>query len=127
MSRDGIGRVTYDSTGALAQVRAKHGFISVAQARKAQESVGQAHHLMAEIDRAMALDDSERLQDILSALKPHIHEMNRAGRWSQRLSAYRQDDTRRSLTDDRAALGSVRRAWLTFKEQLQGRSGHQVS
>ena len=127
MSRDDIARATYDSTGALAQIRAKHGFIPAGQARKMQESVVQAHQLMAEIDQAMALDDTERLQDTLSALKPRIDAANRAGLWNQRLSTWRQDDIRRSTVDDRAALGSVRRAWLAVREWWQGRSDHQVS
>jgi hypothetical protein len=127
MSRDDIARATYDSTGALAQIRAKHGIIPAGQARKMQESVVQAHQLMAEIDQAMALDDTERLQDTLSALKPRIDAANQAGLWNQRPSTWRQDDIRRSTVDDRAALGNVRRAWLAVREWWQGRSDHQVS
>ena len=65
----------------MARLRAKHGLIPEESARELEALVNQTRQLMAEIERVMALDDTEQLQDTLRALKPEIDAVNHAGSW----------------------------------------------
>lgn len=83
MTRDAIARATYDATVAMARLRARHGLVPVDHVQELENYVGQARRLLAEIDRVLATGDTDRLQDMLRALKSEIDEVNRAGLWSE--------------------------------------------
>jgi B12-binding domain/radical SAM domain protein len=85
MAGDDIVRATYDAAVALAQLRAKHGLIPDESAKAIEALVNQTRRLMAEIEYVLALDDTERLQDTLRALKSEIDAVNYAGLWNSKL------------------------------------------
>jgi radical SAM superfamily enzyme YgiQ (UPF0313 family) len=87
MTRDDIVRATYDATLAMTQLRLKHGLVSSDYAQKVEQKVDRAYRLMTEIERALALDDTDRFQETLRALKPEIDEVNRAGLWDGHAAA----------------------------------------
>jgi len=86
MTGNEIVQATYDATVAMAQLRAKHGLISEESAKELEAVVNQTRRLMAEIERVLALDDTEQLQDTLRELKPEIDAVNYAGSWKSDLS-----------------------------------------
>jgi hypothetical protein len=86
MTGDDIVRATYDAAVALAQLRAKHGLIPGERAETIEALVNQTRRLMAEIERALAMNDTEQLQETLRALKPEIDAVNNAGSWKSNLS-----------------------------------------
>ncbi len=122
MTSDDIVRATYDATVAMARLRAKHGLILDDGAETLVALVNQTRRLMAQIERALSMDDIDQLQDTLRALKPEIDEVNRAGPWNNHLVVPKGKYARRS--DDskyRGALGSTHRIWKLVRDWWQRR------
>jgi len=86
MTSDEIVQATYDATVAMTRLRAKHGLTSEENAKELEAVVNQTRRLMAEVERVLALDDIEQLQDTLRELKPEIDAVNYAGSWKSELS-----------------------------------------
>ena len=123
MTRDDIVRATYDATAAMARLRAKHNLIPSDYAQELEKQVDQAYQLMAEIDRALALNDTDRFQDTLRALKPRIDEVNRAGLCDRHLISSKGIVTRRPVGSGRA-LRSTRKVWLFFRDWWRRWNGY---
>jgi radical SAM superfamily enzyme YgiQ (UPF0313 family) len=112
MTRDDIVRATYDATLAMTQLRLKHGLVSSAYAQEVEQQVDRAYRLMTEIDRALALDDTDRFQETLRALKPEIDEVNRAGLWDGHAAAHEAVTWR----PDGRGRGQSGKMWRAFKD-----------
>jgi B12-binding domain/radical SAM domain protein len=112
MTRDDIVRATYDVTLAMTHLRLKHGLVSSDYAQKVEQKVDQAYRLMTEIDRALALDDTDRFQETLRALKPEIDEVNRAGLWDGHTAAKGVVTWR----PDGSGRGHSGKMWRAFKD-----------
>jgi B12-binding domain/radical SAM domain protein len=131
MTSNDIVRATYDATVAMARLRAKHGLISEESAKELETLVNQTRRLMAEIERVLALDDTEQLQDTLRELKPKIDAVNHAGSWKSDLSfADRECNWQAvdSMSDD-GHLGGTQGLWGSLKgwwSRRQDASSHAV-
>jgi B12-binding domain/radical SAM domain protein len=112
MTRDDIVRATYDATLALTNLRLKHGLVSSDYAQKVEQKVDRAYRLMTEIDRALALDDTDRFQETLRALKPEIDEVNRASLWDGHAAAKGVVTWR----PDGPGRGQSGKMWRAFKD-----------
>jgi B12-binding domain/radical SAM domain protein len=112
MTRDDIVRATYDATLAMTHLRLKHGLVSSDYAQKVEQKVDRAYRLMTEIDRALALDDTDRFQETLRVLKPEIDEVNRAGLWDGH-TAVKGVVTWRP---DGSGRGQSAKMWRAFKD-----------
>jgi B12-binding domain/radical SAM domain protein len=118
MTRDDIVRATYDATLAMTRLRLKHGLVSSDYAQKVEQQVDQAYRLMAEIDRALTLDDTDRFQEALRALKPEIDEVNRASLWDGHTAAKGAVAWR----PDGPGRGQSGKMWRAFKDWWRRRS-----
>lgn len=122
MTREDIVRATYDATVRMAHLRVKHGLIAPGIAEALEGAVNRARHLMAEIERAMATQDTDQLQDRLRTLKPEIDSVNRAGLWSKRSSVAKVAYTQPPLDSRHAgAFRGTHRVWGLFKDWWQRR------
>jgi hypothetical protein len=112
MTREDIVRATYDATRAMARLRAEHGLVPQEVAEELETVVAQTRDLMAQIDQALASQDTDRLQDTLRALKPEIDAANRAGSWSHRPIAAKARFAQRPFDSGRGgALRAPQRVW----------------
>jgi radical SAM superfamily enzyme YgiQ (UPF0313 family) len=112
MTRDDIVRATYDATLAMTHLRLKHGLVSSDYAQKVEQEVDWAYRLMAEIDRGLALDDTDRFQETLRTLKPEIDEVNRASLWDGHAAAKGAVTWR----PDGPGRGQSGKMWRAFKD-----------
>jgi B12-binding domain/radical SAM domain protein len=116
MTGDDIVRATYDATVAMARLRAKHGLISEDSAEALEALVYQTRRLMAEIECALATDDTDQLQDTLRLLKPEIDAVNRAGLWNTNHRVSPGTDCWQSVDARyRGRLGGIRRALRSIR------------
>ncbi len=112
MTRDDLVRATYDATVAMARLRAKHGLIPEDNAEALEALVNRTRRLIGEIERVLAIDDTDQLQDTLRALKPEIDEINQAGPWNNYLVVPKGKYARRPVDSRRGgALGHTQRVW----------------
>jgi radical SAM superfamily enzyme YgiQ (UPF0313 family) len=119
MTTDDIVCATYDATLEMARVRAKHGLICAEALSALEALVDHTRRLMAEIERAMATEDFDQLQDILRSLKPEIDEVNRSGPWNDHIIAPQGKYARRRSNGRNAReLGGSRRMWGLLKGWL---------
>jgi len=111
MTGDDIVRATYDATVAIARLRAKHGLISEDSAEALEALVQRTRRLMAEIECALATDDTDQLQDKLRLLKPEIDAVNQASLWNSNHGVPSGKDCWQPIDARyRGRLGGVRRA-----------------
>jgi hypothetical protein len=117
MTRDDIVRATYDATVAMARLRAKHGLIPEDSGEALEALVNRTRQLIGEIERVLAMNDTDQLQDTLRALKPEIDEINQAGPWNSHLVVPKGRYARRPVDPRRGgALGSPQRVWGLFSD-----------
>jgi len=125
LARDDIVQATYDSTVALAALRARHGVISHDRARQIEASIKQARALMDEIDRAITRVGAEELEDAMRTYKPLIDQVNRSGQWAEG----RCDRSQQGNGSVRSGGGlgplsqAVSRKWSSVKGWWRGRAG----
>jgi hypothetical protein len=113
MTRDDIVRATYDAAIAMARLRAKYHQLESENAEAIERLVTQTLRLMDEIDQVLELDDRDRLQDTLRALKPEIDQINNLGPWNNGffMSLCRGYDGPTALTRHRDLLGRSQSVW----------------
>jgi hypothetical protein len=87
LTRDDIVQATYDSTVALAWLRARHGVISSDRARQIEASIEQARQLIDKIDQAVTRVGADGLEETMRTWKPLIDQVNQSGQWGERLSS----------------------------------------
>jgi hypothetical protein len=80
-------QATYDSTVALAWLRARHGVISSDRARQIEASIEQARQLIDKIDQAVTRVGADGLEETMRTWKPLIDQVNQSGQWGERLSS----------------------------------------
>jgi B12-binding domain/radical SAM domain protein len=117
MTGDDIVRATYDVTVAMARLRAKHGLIPGDNAEALEALVNRTRGLMEMIERVVALEDIEKLEQTLRTLKPEIDEINtQAASLTNCLGAPCRKYARRPSSSKRDSnSGHMPRVWGVFK------------
>lgn len=127
MSRHDIVQATYDATKGMAWLRAKHGLLSIQQAKETEAAVEQVQRLMSEIDQAIESWGMDQVQDHMRVLKPSIDRLNRVGRWGRGRAAYgacsrtARDASRNVL---QTIPRTLRTGWMGVKRWWRAQGNH---
>jgi B12-binding domain/radical SAM domain protein len=76
MSRDQIVASTYEAGLRLNRLKAECGVIAQAQAEQTEARILRARRLMAQVDEIVGIEDAERRDKLLRAIKPQVDDAN---------------------------------------------------
>jgi hypothetical protein len=76
MNRDQIVASTYEAGLRLNRLKAECGVIAQAQAEQTEARILRATRLMAQVDDIVSIEDAERRDKLLRAIKPQVDDAN---------------------------------------------------